>query len=43
MKYSFVLPAYKATFLRESIDSILNQTYKDIKLIIVNSFPMNER
>lgn len=36
MKYSFVLPAYKATFLRESIDSILNQTYKDFELIIVN-------
>ena len=36
MKYSFVLPAYKATFLREAIDSILNQTYKDFELIIVN-------
>lgn len=35
-KYSFVLPAYKATFLREAIDSILNQTYKDFELIIVN-------
>lgn len=36
MKYSFVLPAYKAAFFRESIDSILNQTYKDFELIIVN-------
>lgn len=36
MKYSFVLPAYKATFLCEAIDSILNQTYKDFELIIVN-------
>ena len=36
MKYSFVLPAYKATFLRDAIDSILNQTYKDFELIIVN-------
>ena len=36
MKYSFVLPAYKATFFREAIDSILNQTYKDFELIIVN-------
>lgn len=36
MKYSFVLPAYKATYLRESIDSILNQTYRDFELIIVN-------
>lgn len=36
MKYSFVLPAYKARFLKEALDSILNQTYKDFELIIVN-------
>ena len=36
MKYSFVLPAYKARFFREAIDSILNQTYPDFELIIVN-------
>ena len=36
MKYSFVLPAYKATFFREAVDSILSQTYKDFELIIVN-------
>ena len=36
MKYSFVLPAYKATYLREAIDSILNQSYTDFELIIVN-------
>ena len=36
MKYSFVLPAYKARFLREAIDSILVQTYKNFELIIVN-------
>lgn len=36
MKYSFVLPAYKATYLKEAIDSILAQTYKDFELIIVN-------
>lgn len=36
MKYSFVLPAYKAKFLRESIDSILAQTYSDFELIVVN-------
>lgn len=36
MKYSFVLPAYKATFLGEAIDSILNQTYTEFELIIVN-------
>lgn len=36
VKYSFVLPAYKARFFRESLDSILLQTYKDFELIIVN-------
>lgn len=36
MKYSFVLPAYKARFLKEAIDSILKQTYHDFELIIVN-------
>ena len=36
LKYSFVLPAYKAAYLRESIESILNQTYREFELIIVN-------
>lgn len=36
MKYSFVLPAYKARFFKEAIDSILAQTYRDFELIIVN-------
>ena len=36
IKYSFVLPAYKARFFREAIDSILAQTYTDFELIIVN-------
>ncbi|MBR5512194.1 MAG: glycosyltransferase family 2 protein [Bacteroidaceae bacterium] len=36
MKYSFVLPAYKATFFKEALDSILTQTYKEFELIIVN-------
>lgn len=36
MKYSFVLPAYKATFFKEALDSILSQTYKEFELIIVN-------
>lgn len=36
MKYSFVLPAYKASFLKRAIDSIINQTYTDFELIIVN-------
>lgn len=34
--FSFVLPAYKAPFLKEAIESILNQAYKDFELIIVN-------
>ena len=36
VKYSFVLPAYKARFFREALDSILAQTYTDFELIIVN-------
>ena len=36
IKYSFVLPAYKAHFFKEAIDSILAQTYTDFELIIVN-------
>jgi glycosyltransferase involved in cell wall biosynthesis len=35
-KYSFVMPAYKGQFFRQSIESILNQTYKDWELIIVD-------
>ena len=36
MKFSFVLPAYKASFLRQAIDSILAQTYTDFELIVVD-------
>ncbi len=36
VKYSFVLPAYKAKYLREAIDSILHQTYATFELIIVD-------
>ena len=36
MKYSFVLPAYKAKYLKDAIDSILSQTYSQFELIIVN-------
>ena len=36
VKYSFVLPAYKARFFKEALDSILNQTYKEFELVIVN-------
>lgn len=35
-KYSFVLPAYKSQFLRESIDSILAQSFIAFELIIVD-------
>lgn len=36
IKYSFVLPAYKAKYFKEAIDSILSQTYEAFELIIVN-------
>ena len=36
MLVSFVLPAYKANYLREAIQSILNQKYTNFELIIVN-------
>ncbi|TLV03224.1 glycosyltransferase family 2 protein [Dyadobacter luticola] len=36
MKFSIGIPAYKASFLRECIDSILGQTEQDFELIIVN-------
>jgi len=35
-KVSFVLPAFKARFLDQAIDSILNQSYPDFELIIVD-------
>lgn len=38
MKFSVTIPAYKARFLKECIESILAQTYKDFELIIVNDF-----
>lgn len=36
MKYSFVLPAYKSEYLQEAIVSILQQTFCDFELIIVD-------
>lgn len=35
-KSSFILPAYKRRFLKESIDSILAQTCRDFELVIVD-------
>lgn len=34
--FSFILPAYKAKFLKQAIDSILNQDYDCFELIIVD-------
>ena len=36
IKFSVTVPAYKAQFLAECIDSILAQTYKNFEVIIVN-------
>lgn len=36
IKFSVTVPAYKAQFLAECIDSILAQTYKNFELIIIN-------
>ncbi len=36
MKFTVAIPAYKASFLKECIDSILAQTYTDFELVIVN-------
>lgn len=36
MKYSILIPTYKAAFLAKCIDSILAQSYEDFELIIVN-------
>ena len=36
MKFSFILPAWKGRYLREAILSILNQSYSDFELIVVD-------
>lgn len=34
MKYTFLMPAYKAAYISEAIESILSQSYQDFQLII---------
>ena len=34
MKYTFLLPAFKATYFREALESIKNQTYTDFKVVV---------
>jgi len=36
MKFTVAIPAYKGKYLRESIESVLNQSYKDFELIVVD-------
>ena len=36
MKFSITIPAYKAAFLPEAIESCLAQTYSDFELIVVD-------
>lgn len=35
-KISILIPAYKPTYLKECIDSVLTQSYKNFELIVVN-------
>lgn len=35
-KVSFILPAYKGKYLKEAIESILLQSYKDFELVVVD-------
>lgn len=36
MKFSITIPAYKSRFLNDCIQSVINQTYKDFELLILN-------
>ena len=45
MKYTIAIPAYKSDFLKECIESILNQTFQDFELIIIDDaspYPIRE-
>ena len=34
--FTIAIPAYKSQYLKEAIDSVLNQTISDFELLIVN-------
>ena len=36
MKFTVAIPAYKGKFLKECIESVLAQSYKDFELIVVD-------
>ena len=36
MKFSILIPAYKRTYLKDCIDSVLNQTFSQFEIIILN-------
>jgi len=36
ISFSFIMPVYKSKFLRESIESILKQSYRNFEIVIVN-------
>ena len=37
IKYSFIVPAYNTEkYLKKCLDSLVNQTYKDFEIIVVN-------
>jgi glycosyltransferase involved in cell wall biosynthesis len=41
IKFSIAIPAYKSQYLKDCISSILNQTYSDFELLIINDCSPN--